>query len=86
MADLESRLTKCFALAFPELDRREISSASTASLASWNSLTGITLIALVEEEFSLNVSPEDVPDLISFDLILHYLRRVSPEISRDAGA
>jgi acyl carrier protein len=79
MADLESRLTKCFALAFPELDPREISSASTASLASWNSLAGITLIALVEEEFSLNISPDDIPDLISFDLILYYLRTVSSE-------
>ncbi len=79
MAELASRLASCFAVAFPELDPQEIPSASAGSLASWDSLAGITLISVIEEEFSLSISPDDVPDLISFELILDYLKKLSPK-------
>jgi acyl carrier protein len=41
------------------------------------------LISLIEEEFGLSISPDDVPQLVSFELILHYLQdadrqRLSP--------
>jgi acyl carrier protein len=79
MTDLESRLANCFATVFPELDRREIPSVSAGSIASWDSLAGITLISVIEEELGVAISPDDVPDLISFELILDYLRKSSPE-------
>jgi len=79
MADIESRLVNCFATVFPELERREIPSVSAGSVASWDSLAGITLISIIEEEFGVAISPDDVPDLISFELILDYLRQSSPE-------
>ena len=75
MAEIESRLANCFATAFPELDPQEIPAVSAGSLASWDSLAGITLISLIEEEFNLSISPDDVPDLVSFELILDYLQR-----------
>jgi len=77
MPDLESRLINCFAIAFPELNPREIPSASAGSLASWDSLAGITLIALIEEEFSVSIPPDDVPDLVSFELVLDYLKTLT---------
>jgi acyl carrier protein len=83
MDELESRLVNCFATAFPELDQQEIRSVSMGSLASWDSLAGITLLSLIEEEFSFSISADDVVDLVSFELILDYLRkylrRLSPE-------
>ena len=84
MAELESRLANCFAAAFPELDPQEITLVAMGSLASWDSLAGITLLSLIEEEFGLSISPDDVADLVSFELILDYLkkddlRRLSPE-------
>jgi acyl carrier protein len=79
MADFESRLVNCFAIAFPELAPQEIPSVSMGSLASWDSLAGITLVSVIEEEFSLSISPDDVAGLVSFELILDYLRRLSPE-------
>jgi acyl carrier protein len=78
MAELENRLVNCFATVFPELDRREIPTVAIGSLASWDSLAGITLISVVEEEFKISISPDDMADLISFELILDYLRRISP--------
>jgi acyl carrier protein len=31
---------------------------------------------VIEEEFGLSISPDDVPELASFELILDYLRRI----------
>ena len=90
MSELESRLANCFATAFPELNSQEIPSVAMGSLASWDSLAGITLLSLIEEEFGLSISPDDVADLVSFELILDYLknylrrddpRRLSPEVA-----
>jgi acyl carrier protein len=77
MGELENRLVNCFATVFPELDRKEIPPVAIGSLASWDSLAGITLISVVEEEFGVSISPDDMADLISFELILDYLRRLS---------
>lgn len=74
-ANLKSRLVECFATAFPDLSRQEIPSAAMASVASWDSLAVITLISLIEEEFHTSIPPDDVIDLISFELILEYLQR-----------
>jgi acyl carrier protein len=75
MAELESRLVNCFAIAFPELAPQEIRLVSMGSLASWDSLAGITLLALIEEEFSMSISPDDAADLASFELMLAYLQK-----------
>jgi acyl carrier protein len=75
MASLQSRLATCFAAVFPELTPQEIPSASMGSLASWDSVAGITLLSVIEEEFSISVSPDDVSGLVSFGLILDYLGR-----------
>ena len=75
MADLQTRLSGCFALAFPELTPNEIPFASMASVASWDSVAGITLLSLIEEEFGISVPADDVAEMVSFELILDYLRR-----------
>ncbi len=75
MDELKGRLCHCFAVAFPDLKPREIPSASMGSLASWDSLAVITLVSLIEEEFSITIPPDDVIELVSFELILEYLRR-----------
>jgi len=77
MAELESRLVNCFAVVFPELTPQEIPSVSMGSLASWDSVAGITLLSVIEEEFNLSISPDDVAGLVSFELILDYVRRVA---------
>jgi acyl carrier protein len=82
MAELESRLINCFATAFPELDPPEIPSVSMGSLASWDSLAGITLLSLIEEEFGITISPDDAAALVSFELILDYVPRLSPEVAK----
>lgn len=75
MAELEGRLVDCFAVVFPELTAQEIPSVSMGSLASWDSVAGITLLSVIEEEFNLSIPPDDVAGLVSFELIVDYLRR-----------
>jgi acyl carrier protein len=74
MNGIEARLAQCFANAFPDLDAREIEGASTDTLEAWDSVTHITLLAAVSEEFGIEFEPEDYVDLISYEQILHALK------------
>ncbi|MBL7222559.1 MAG: acyl carrier protein [Candidatus Brocadiae bacterium] len=74
MPDLHCRLMECFAAVFPGLGEAEIPRASFTSVAKWDSLATITLIGVLEEEFGVSVPPDDLELLVSFELILDYLR------------
>jgi acyl carrier protein len=73
MNDAPARLAECFAAVFPELKRGDIPRASTATVAAWDSLASATLLAVVEEEFHLEIDPEQLEDLQSFDALLGYV-------------
>ena len=75
MNEVQTRLARCFAAVFPELSPEEIVRASPASVGSWDSLASITLLSVLEEEFQIQIAPEDLEHLISFGLVLDYLRR-----------
>jgi acyl carrier protein len=72
-ADLQSRLVNCFAAAFANLAPEETPRATVSSLAGWDSLASMTLVALVEEEFNLRIPASDLASLTSFSSILKYL-------------
>lgn len=78
MSENENRLIRCFASVFPELSAEEIRLASAESTESWDSLTAVTLAAVVQEEFCIEIDPDVLPDLGSFDALRDYLRRVNP--------
>jgi acyl carrier protein len=73
MNDVRTKLVKCFAAVFPELTEKEIPLASTASVGAWDSLASVTLLSVLEEEFRVQIDPEDLDHLVSFDLILDHL-------------
>jgi acyl carrier protein len=75
MDDYEARLLKCFSAVFSGLGEAELRSASSENLASWDSVTTVTLIALIEEEFKIEVDVEDLERLTSFDSVLGYLKK-----------
>lgn len=72
--DLRARLIECFAAVFPELSEAEIPLASPASVAAWDSLGAVRLLAVIEETFGLAIEPDDQAELASFELALEYLR------------
>jgi acyl carrier protein len=74
MDNTEARLIDAFRAVFPALSDNEIREATLTSLESWDSIASITLLAVLEEEFGISVSPADLPQLVSFTSILVYLR------------
>jgi acyl carrier protein len=74
MSDTASRLAQCFGAVFPGLSEKEIPKAEMASVPGWDSLASVTLIGVVEEEFGIEVAPEDLEQFVSFELVLDYLQ------------
>jgi acyl carrier protein len=55
----------------------EVRSADAQSLAAWDSLAAITLIAVVEQEFNVKIDLFDLPELDSFEAFQTYLNRLT---------
>jgi acyl carrier protein len=73
MPDVETRLAGCFQTIFPELTEAEIRSASQDRMDQWDSVAAITLVNVIEEEFSTQIDYEQLPNLDTFSKVLTYL-------------
>jgi acyl carrier protein len=72
--DLQDRLVRCFSSAFPTLTETEIRGANVAVLSDMDSLAGVTLVALIDEEFGVDMDLESLLELDSFEAIQEHLR------------
>lgn len=77
MCEQENRLVRCFASVFPWLQPEEIRKISAESAESWDSLSAVTLSAVVQEEFGVDIDPEILPNLDSFEAFRTYLRQLN---------
>jgi acyl carrier protein len=73
MSNIQERLINCYNTVFPDLSRDEILRADAASVAAWDSLATVTLIAVIEEEFGVEIAPENFEYLTSFELTNQFL-------------
>lgn len=73
MTDSHVRLIQCFTAVFPELAADQIVRASTAGTSTWDSVNAVVLVSVIEEEFGLEIPPEDLDRFSSFEAILGYL-------------
>ena len=69
MPSTRDRLIPCFSTVFPKLGAAEIPHTSTATNSAWDSVALATLIAVIEEEFGVEMDPEDYEKLTSFEAI-----------------
>lgn len=67
MDEIEERLVACFRTVFPDLDEGSIQTLSNTSIAGWDSVATVTLIAVVEEEFGISVPLEEFDAMSSFE-------------------
>ena len=74
MSDKDVRLLRCFASVFPELSPEELRGVTSDSSGHWDSLSTVTLAALVQEEFNVEIEPEMVQQLNSFEAFQTYLQ------------
>ena len=73
MPDQEQLLIQCFASVFPALTEEEIRNASADSIGIWDSISSVTLAAVIQEEFKLEIDPDTLPGLDSFRAFRDYL-------------
>lgn len=74
---IDSRLTECFNAVFPSLTSEEIQRANSLSIPEWDSMATVTLVALVSEEFGVEMAPEDYNLATSFALLRDYVTTTS---------
>ncbi|HRH97976.1 MAG TPA: acyl carrier protein [Prosthecobacter sp.] len=70
----EERLINCFKNVFPELRDDEVRRATSHSVADWDSVAMVTLVTLVDEEFGLQMPPENFEEMMSFELFLVWIQ------------
>lgn len=73
MADVETRLVGCFQTVFPKLSEADIRVASQEKIEQWDSVAAITLVNVIEEEFSTQIDYDRLPELDTFGKVLKYL-------------
>jgi acyl carrier protein len=74
MTDADDRLRGCFAAAFPGLPPDEFASAGIDTVAEWDSLHAVVLVALIEEAFDIRIPARDYVRLRSYAAVSDYLR------------
>ena len=47
--------------------------ASITSVSEWDSIAAISLVVVLEEEFGKEIPPDEIENLISFELVRNYL-------------
>ena len=73
MADPRDRLVRCFSAVFPQMSEPDILRSSVDSTDRWDSLATVSLFAVVEEEFGIEIKIEDIEYLLSFNAFLNYV-------------
>lgn len=73
MNDNDDRLMRCFASALPNATGDEIRTATLEAMAGWDSLRGVVLLAVLEEEFGVQIDLPELLELKTFDAVKRYL-------------
>jgi acyl carrier protein len=76
MDEQSKRLMTCFRTVFGDLPDAEILTASTTTLAAWDSVASITLVNVIEEEFQIQFDYDAIPELTSFDAVAQYVSAI----------
>jgi acyl carrier protein len=72
---LRPQLEGCFLSVFSNLDPATVHTASMASVAEWDSVAALTLVAVLEETFNIEIEPEVIEDFVSFEMVEDYLSK-----------
>jgi acyl carrier protein len=79
VSEIKEKVVRCFSSVFPDLSEQEICRASTASVAAWDSVAHVTLLATIAEEFGRSFELEDFEELVSYSLIINRLENQPPD-------
>jgi acyl carrier protein len=65
----DDRLMNCFLTIFPGTTRDEIKGSKFEDLPGWDSLRGVTLLAVLDDEFGVQMDMDELLELGTFDAI-----------------
>jgi acyl carrier protein len=73
MGELQDCLLRCFSSVFPNLPPDQLRLASAQTVPEWDSLAAVTLVAVLQEEFGVEIDFADLSKLDSFEAVQGYL-------------
>jgi acyl carrier protein len=73
--EIRPRLTRCFLAVFPELNEKTVFAATPSSLEGWDSVATLSLVAVIEEEFGVQVDFSELMSALSYEQISDYLAK-----------
>ena len=73
MDDVDGRLMRCFASVFPSATRDEIRTAEFETIPGWDSLRGVTLLAVLDEELGVQIDLWELLEMRTFDAVKRHL-------------
>jgi acyl carrier protein len=73
MPTLKDRVADCFCAIFPEHSREELLTASRESIPEWDSLAGVTLLTLLQQEFNLDIDLGELEHFNSVPAVVEYV-------------
>jgi acyl carrier protein len=74
MDEIRQRLVNCFVAVFPTLNVEHLELVVPGSVEGWDSVATVTLMSVIEEEFEIEIDPENIEALLSFDSALSLVR------------
>ncbi len=74
MDNVRDKLSRCFARTFPALDPSQYAAASAQNVSQWDSVTQLTLLTLIGEEFGREIDFEEFEGATSFEALARALQ------------
>lgn len=83
MSNDDDRLMRCFVATFPNATRDEIRTGKLDLLPGWDSLRGVTLLAVLDEEFGVQIDLPELLELGTIESVKQYLvqRGAIPQVN-----
>lgn len=85
MTVIESKLVECMKTVFPTVPEEKLADASIENLGQWDSLSTVTIAALIEESFEIEIGPENLVKLTSFQNIASFLKELESKKETNAN-
>jgi acyl carrier protein len=75
VSDEDDRLMRCFASVFSSAAGDEIRTSQFEAISGWDSLKGVMLLAVLDEEFGIQMDVPELLELGSFAAVKEYLSK-----------
>jgi acyl carrier protein len=73
MAELDHRLVRCFLSVFPAFTEDTMRTGTNEFVDDMDSLAGVTLAALIDEEFNVQLDSDQLSKLRTVDSVQRYI-------------